>query len=70
MVYVKFKEKFKGKMLSGTFLKKFRSENQAIKELGVWNGLKRSDKIVIKGVYNKRPVGFRKTKYAGILKEK
>ena len=44
MVYVKFREKFRGKMLKGTFLRKVKSIPAARREVRQWNAIRSGDK--------------------------
>jgi len=70
VVYVEFKEKFHGKMIKGTHLRKVKSLLVAKREIALWNALNpRRDKILIKRILNSKPSGFRKTKYPDIWKK-
>lgn len=69
MVYVEFKEKFHGKMIKGTFLRKQPNIEEAKRQIRMWNSLTSRDKIIVKKIHSKRPVGFKKTKYKGIFKK-
>jgi|LGVF01.2.fsa_nt_gb hypothetical protein len=69
-VYVEFKEKFHGKLMKGTHLRKYKSKMDAKREVARWNALNpRRDKIIVKKIHESKPKGFRKTKYPNIWKK-
>lgn len=68
MVYLIFKEKFRGKNIRGTYARKFKTLKQAKMEIQAWNGLTERDKIIPLAVSKEKPKGFKKNQY-GVLKK-
>ena len=70
MVWVKFKEKWRGKNM-GVHWKQFRSERKARETAREWNQLTPRDKVTVTRVRKTRPVGLiKKRKVKGIYLER